>query len=388
LPLKAEVGRVVARNLDDHAFDEDLRSPAVELLDHGSHLTVEGFGRGDDQRVGRGVGLYEAACAGLRRKRQGRACAALPAGAARRAGPADRRRRGAWCRGAAAGASAKARAQDAGHARGVRVLKLDHPDVTCAVVLFQWLIELGNQRAHGREPGRVGDSYDECIGARVDLHRALRCRTRRAAGYQCVEQPLQDRQHIGGDGVAQSYELDLAARWQVDCRNDAADAAEVVCIVRDDEGVVACVGIDRVVRADQRAQDRHQVVRRLMLQPEDLCQHVITGSRRRTHRDGAGLQFGVGFGHDLEQALDLDHREPQAAQGGQVVDVDLARRPDAVVRQRDRPLDPWIDHELPAKQDRHCPCHGVDVRVDEVNRHRPRRWGRVRRATNGACHSQ
>jgi len=45
---------------------------------------------------------------------------------------------------------------------------------------------------------------------------------------------------------------------------------------------------------------------------------------RSPDRDGAGLQLGVGLGHDLVQATDLDHREAQAAQRGEEVQVGLA----------------------------------------------------------------
>jgi type II secretory pathway component PulM len=49
LPLEAEVGGVVARHLHDHALDVHLCAARVELFDHGPHLTVQRFGRGDDQ---------------------------------------------------------------------------------------------------------------------------------------------------------------------------------------------------------------------------------------------------------------------------------------------------------------------------------------------------
>ena len=67
------------RDLDDHAFDVDLRAARVELVDHRAHLAVERLGRGDDQRVGRRVGLDEAAGRrpGRRRQRRGR-CADAP----------------------------------------------------------------------------------------------------------------------------------------------------------------------------------------------------------------------------------------------------------------------------------------------------------------------
>ena len=49
------------RHLDDQALDVDLGAALVELVDHGAHLPIERLGGGDDQRIGRRVGLDEAA---------------------------------------------------------------------------------------------------------------------------------------------------------------------------------------------------------------------------------------------------------------------------------------------------------------------------------------
>jgi hypothetical protein len=81
LPLEAELGGVVAGHLDDQAFDVDLRAPVVELVDHRPHLPVERLRRGDDQRVGRRVGLDEAAGRRPRRGRDRRRRRARAAGA-------------------------------------------------------------------------------------------------------------------------------------------------------------------------------------------------------------------------------------------------------------------------------------------------------------------
>ncbi len=54
------------RDLDQQALDVDLGPARVELVDHRAHLPVQRLGGGDDQRVGRRVGLDEAAGAGAR----------------------------------------------------------------------------------------------------------------------------------------------------------------------------------------------------------------------------------------------------------------------------------------------------------------------------------
>ena len=62
----------VGVDLDDQRLDVDLRAARVELVDHGAQLPVQRLGRGDDQRVGRRVGLDEAAGRGRRRRRHRR----------------------------------------------------------------------------------------------------------------------------------------------------------------------------------------------------------------------------------------------------------------------------------------------------------------------------
>ena len=85
-------------------LDVDLRAARVELVDHGAQLPVQRLGRGDDQRVGRRVGLDEAAGRrpGRRRRRGAVDCGD---GAAGRAGAAGCLARGAPCCGALAPSS-------------------------------------------------------------------------------------------------------------------------------------------------------------------------------------------------------------------------------------------------------------------------------------------
>ena len=103
---------------------------------------------------------------------------------------------------------------------------------------------------------------------------------------------------------------------------------------------------------------------------------VRTWSPRRTgvaDRDGAGLQLGVGLGHDLEEAADLDHGEAEAAQRGEEVEVGLARRQRLLAVERDRAAHARVDDELLAQDRRHRARHALDLGVDEVERDRLRR---------------
>ena len=93
-------------------------------------------------------------------------------------------------------------------------------------------------------------------------------------------------------------------------------------------------------------------------------------------RDGAGLQLGVGLGHHLQQAAVLDHREAQAAQRGQVVQVGLAHRQRLLAVERDGALDARVDDDLAFDHRAHRARHGLDVGVDEVQRHRRARLQR------------
>ena len=56
--------------------------------------------------------------------------------------------------------------------------------------------------------------------------------------------------------------------------NDGGQALQVIGIVGNDQRVVARVGINGVVRADQGAQHRHQVVSRLVVQPKNLRENL------------------------------------------------------------------------------------------------------------------
>ena len=105
-----------------------------------------------------------------------------------------------------------------------------------------------------------------------------------------------------------------------------ADALQVVGVVGDHQRVVAGVDVDRVVGADQRAQDGHQVGGGLVVQPEDLRDDLAAGGARRPDRHRAALQLGVGFGHHLEQAARLHHCEARQAQRRQELVVGLLRR--------------------------------------------------------------
>src|SRR5262249_12034062 len=65
LPLDAQFVGVGRRYFDDHRLDIQLRAALVEIVDHGAQVAVDRLVGGNDQRVGGGVSLDDAARGGL-----------------------------------------------------------------------------------------------------------------------------------------------------------------------------------------------------------------------------------------------------------------------------------------------------------------------------------
>ena len=178
LPLEAELGGVAAADLDDQALDVDLGAALVELVDHRAHLPVERLGGGDDQRIGRRVGLDEAAGRRARPRRSIGAAAAetalavpaAPAGLARlRSSSSSRHRSRRHRRPAAEGG-----AQHLRELGRVGVLQVHDPDVAGRGRALRRQVELGDQRADARHLARVGAAHDQRVAARVDQDRRRR----------------------------------------------------------------------------------------------------------------------------------------------------------------------------------------------------------------------
>src|SRR5574340_1753198 len=58
-PLDAELGSARGAHLDDQRLDIYLGAPRVELVDDGAQIAVDRLAGGDDQGIGRSVGLNE-----------------------------------------------------------------------------------------------------------------------------------------------------------------------------------------------------------------------------------------------------------------------------------------------------------------------------------------
>ncbi|MCY1220807.1 hypothetical protein D9M72_328370 [compost metagenome] len=188
--------------------------------------------------------------------------------------------------------------------------------------------------------------------------------------------------------MAQRYQFDLARSGRVDRGDDARQPAQVVGVVGDDQRVVGRVGGDGVVGRDHRPQHRHQVVGRLIVEPEHLRHHLVAAARRRADHRGRALQLGIGLGHDLGEAVALDHRVALHAQHRAQRLQRLRARHRLLRDQVHRAFHARVDHEVLAGGLADRLDHRVEVGIDEVEHHLVavgrRDVGRRRRRTRGA----
>ena len=176
-------------------------------------------------------------------------------------------------------------------------------------------VEFFYQAANLRLFGGVGRSHDDGVAAALSqdggfvagVGLSLGCSG--SAACVVVNQAHKQSSHIVGHRVLQGNHLYIGGIGHIQGSNDAPQALQVVGVVGDDQGVRAWRDIDGVVRADEGAQHRYQVVGVFMRELEDLRHHlgVVGCGARRHHRHLAALQLGLGFGHDFVQALRLNH---------------------------------------------------------------------------------
>ena len=253
--------RVPSGDLDDQRFDVDLRAALVELVDHGAQVAVHRLGRGDDERVGRRVGLDG----------RGRAARWCAGGAGRGAGGG--RGRGAegapWAsnwrscvvlrdvarRRAARAASRRSSSPRRCAATRRRCCPRRRPGVSrpAASALM---------RDHER---RVVGAHDEAVGARIHGDRGLGAACPGAVGeaHGLGDHALQDLRDVDGRGVLQADHLHLArGRAGRSTRMMRSMRRTLLRVVGDDDRVVVGIGRDEVVGGDERAQHGHELHRR------------------------------------------------------------------------------------------------------------------------------
>ena len=369
MPLDAKFGRLVGIDLGDQAFDKHLGAAHVKLVDHRPQLPVLRLGRGDDEGVGGRVGLDLPAggrlgrlAESLRRRVGGRDAAN------RRRGGRSRHPRLARQRGA----------QGHGQLDGFGVFQIDHINVAARAVGADAgrLVELVDQRLHQGHPRRIGGTQDQRVGARLSHQGGPERAVRALPGHHAAhagrrfDQAQDQGRQIRGNGVFERDDLDVGCVGHIQRRDDAPQAAQVVSVVGDHQGVVAGVDVDGVVRADQGPQNRHQVVGRFVIQPEYLRDDLVAhgGAGGLAHGDRAALQLGVGFGHDFVQPGGIDHGEPLHAQRGQKLVVGRRRADRFFSGERHHALDARVHHHVAPGDGAHGARNSLDVGVDKIQR--------------------
>jgi len=203
------------------------------------------------------------------------------------------------------------------------------------------VIEFVDQVARQLSALGAAGADDDGVGTRVADHRDF---LRRIVA-RCVEQIRDHRRDVSGDAVLDLHHVGVDRARGVDGLDQLGDASEVLGVIGDDDGVVAGVGIDRVVRRHDRAQHRNQVHRVFVLQAKGTRQHAVAGGFVRAV-DRPAEQFRIGFRHHLGDAADIDHAETLHAQRREQHVVGLACRHLTFRDQRQAALDPRVDQKL------------------------------------------
>ena len=233
-------------------------------------------------------------------------------------------------------------------------------------------IKLLHHCLYARDPLRILGPDHDAVGAPIRDDDDPRRRVGRGGlrARPCTalrEQPAERLRHIRRRRVAQRYHHRLAAAGPVQRVDDPVDTAQVGRVIRDHEGIVAGIGDDGIGRADNGPQHGQQLVRGRVLERIDLRQKSIaTGRIPRRHR--AQMHLGVGFQHDLRDAIAFDRGEALQSQRGQenVVDGGGGNRPrgDDI----DRALDARIDEEIALGDLPYRRRNRLQIGVDEIER--------------------
>ena len=271
------------------------------------------------------------------------------------------------------------RAQYGRQLGGVGVLQPHHIDAAgAAAVAGRLLVQFADQRTHQGHAGRVGGAQDQRIAGRVGQQRGAKTAVGLAGGSACgrlgravgLDKLEHQRRQVGGDRMFQRNHLQVAGIGHVQRGDDAGDALQVVGVIGDHQRIGARVDVDGVVRADQRAQHWHQVVCALVVQLEDLGLHLAAAIADRTDRHRAALQLGIRLRHHLVQAGRFHHGKALQAQRRQKLVVGQGRRYRPLGQHGQLTLDARVYHHGAAGHQADGAGHGVNVGVDEIQRHR------------------
>ena len=150
--------------------------------------------------------------------------------------------------------------------------------------------------------------------------------------------------------MLQGHHLDASGIGHIERGNDAAQALQVVSVVGNDQSVGARVHIDRVVGANERPQDRYQVVGTLVVELKNLRQNLSVGCGHSACRHTTTLQLGIGLGHDQIQTCRFHQGKTLCAQLSSKQTQCLCRRNRHRAGQGYGAFDARIDHHVVTRQ--------------------------------------
>ncbi|VVQ19614.1 hypothetical protein PS941_04840 [Pseudomonas fluorescens] len=397
LPLHTELTGIVLADFDNQAFDHHLRAALVEQIDHLAQVAIQRLRRGNQQGVGGCVSLNGHAAgtegdvllAALRAAATGcAATATLRVTAARAAAAVSGRRAAAALRtalaalpsiaasasthraehrprtvtGAAVALAREQTTQRLRQFRCLRVTQINHMQIArIALRVIQFIDQIARQlRALW-----ATSANDDGVGTRITNHGDF---LRRIIARR-IEQIRHHRRDVSGDAVLNLHHIGVDRTRRINARDQLRNAGQVLRVIGDDDGVIARIGVDRIVRRHNRPQHRNQVHRVLVLQTKRAREHAVTRRFVGTVNRPA-KQFGISLRHHLRHTANIHHTKPLHAQRRQQHVVSLPRRHLTFRDQGQRALHPRVDQKLLPGRPRQRPHHRLNIRVDKIQRHR------------------
>jgi hypothetical protein len=234
-------------------------------------------------------------------------------------------------------------------------------------------IQAFDQRTDSGNLRRVVRANEQAVRARVgrDQQPLLRCRCRPRRQFR---QKLRDhRGEVEDGGVAERQYSHVARIRTIQGLDNLADPLCVVRIVGDDQRVAAGKRGDRVVRRDERPEDRQNLRGGFELERVDHRHDLVARRARAGFDHRAGILLRVRFRDDLGHAARLDRRKAVQAQSRQKHRVDLFARHRPRGDDVDRAFHARVEKEIAPCHLRDRFCDRIDLGVDEIQRDRLRR---------------
>ncbi|VVQ08358.1 hypothetical protein PS941_03380 [Pseudomonas fluorescens] len=395
LPLHTKLTGIVLADFDDQAFDHHLRAALVEQIDHLAQVAIQRLRRRNQQGVGGGVslnghaasaegdvllarlitaatGAATALCVtatGTAAAIAGRCCTAglrtalaiLPSAAASTCTHRTKHRTSAVT-GAAITLTREQTAQRLRQFRRLRVTQINHMQIARIALR---VVEFVDQITRQLRTLRATRANDDGVGTRITNHRDF---LRRIIARR-IEQVRDHRRNVGSDAVLNLHHIRIDRARRINARNQLRNAGQVLRVIGDDDGVIARIGVDRVVRRNDRPQHRNQVHRVFVLQAKRAREHAVTRRFVGTVNRPA-QQLRISLRHHLRHTANIHHTKPLHAQRRQQHVVSLPRRHLTFRDQGQRALHPRIDQKLLPGRTRQRAHHRLNIRVDKIQRHR------------------